>query len=95
MGRRGCFYFVCMKNFTTHISHGNKLLSVHFNKVACPGGKYFVEVNSGELIVARFEMQKDHYNKWKVMHPVPEWVIGMESHLAQVIARNHFVATAE
>lgn len=84
-----------MNNFTTHIPHGNELLDVHFNKVACPSGKYFIEINSGESIIARFEMQKDHFNKWKVTQPVPQWVINMESHLAQVIARNHFVASAE
>lgn len=58
-------------------------------------GKYFVEVTSGEFVVASFEMQKDHFNKWKVTHPVPEWMINMESHLAQVIARNQFTALAE
>ena len=84
-----------MNSFTTHIPHENKLLDVHFRKVACPMGKYFVEVNSGESIVASFEMQKDHYNKWKVTHPVPEWLINMEAHLAQVIAKNQFAATAE
>ena len=83
-----------MNSFTTHIPHENKLLDVHFSEVACPIGKYFVEVNSGESVVARFEMQKDHYNKWKVTHPVPEWLINMEAHLAQVIATNHFLVSS-
>jgi hypothetical protein len=81
-------------NFTTHIPRGNELLDVHFNKVACPSGKYFVEVNSGGNIIASFEMQKDHFNKWKVTQPVPQWVIDYEAHLAQVIATNHFLASA-
>jgi hypothetical protein len=84
-----------MNSFTTHIPHGNKLLDVHFSKVACPSGKYFVQVSSGESVVASFEMQKDHYNKWKVTQPVPEWLVNMESHLAQVIAGNQFAASAE
>jgi hypothetical protein len=83
-----------MNRFTTHIPHGNKLLDVRFSEVACPVGKYFVEVNSGESVVASFEMQKDHYNKWKVTHPVPEWLINMEAHLAQVIATNHFLVSS-
>ena len=80
-------------NFTTHISHENKLLDVHFNKVACPSGKYFVEVNSDGVVIASFEMQKDHFNKWKVTHPVPQWIIDYEAHFAQVIAANQFLKT--
>ena len=82
-------------NFTTHIPRGNELLDVHFNKVACPSGKYFVEVNSGGDVIASFEMQKDHFNKWKVTQAVPQWVIDYEAHLAQVIATNQFLATEE
>lgn len=81
-------------SFTTHIPHENKLLDVRFHKVACPSGKYFVEINAGDAVVASFEMQKDHFNKWKVTHPVPQWVIDMEAHFAQVIAKNHFLTTA-
>lgn len=80
-------------NFTTHIPHENELLDVHFNRVACPSSKYFVEVNSGDDVIASFEMQKDHFNKWKVTQPVPQWVIDFESHLAQVIATNQFLAS--
>jgi hypothetical protein len=82
-------------NFTTHIPHGSELLDVHFNRVASPSGKYFVEVNSGDDVIASFEMQKDHFNKWKVTQPVPQWVIDYEAHLAQVIATNQFLATEE
>ena len=88
------FYFAYMR-FTTHIPRGGQLLDVHFNRVACPSGKYFVEVNSGENVIASFEMQKDHFNKWKVTHPVPEWIIDYEAHLAQVIAAHQFLGTAQ
>lgn len=79
-------------NFTTHIPHENELLDVNFNKVACPSGKYFVEVISGDSTIASFEMQKDHFNKWKVTQPVPQWIIDYEAHFAQVIATNQFRA---
>jgi hypothetical protein len=82
-------------NFTTHIPHDNQLLDVHFNRVASPSGKYFVEVNFGDDVIASFEMQKDHFNKWKVTHPVPQWIIDYEAHFAQVIANNQFLATAQ
>ena len=82
-------------NFTTHIPHDNQLLDVHFNRVASPSGKYFVEVNFGDDVIASFEMQKDHFNKWKVTHPVPQWIIDYEAHFAQVIATNQFLTTAE
>lgn len=81
-------------SFTTHIPHKNELLDVRFNRVACPSGKFFVQVNSGDAVVASFEMQKDHFNKWKVTHPVPEWIIDYEAHLAQVIATNQFLAAS-
>ena len=87
------FYFAAM-SFTTHIPYGSLLLDVHFNRVACPSGKFFVEVNSGGDKIACFEMQKDHFNKWKVIHPVPEWIIDYESHLAQVIATNQFLTAS-
>lgn len=89
----GHFYFAGM-SFTTHIPYGSLLLDVHFSRVACPSGKFFVEVNLGEDVIANFEMQKDHFNKWKVVHPVPEWIIDYESHLAQVIVTNQFLATS-
>ena len=78
-------------SFNLNLSYGNKLLSVRFNKVACPSGKYFIEVNSGKFILASFEMQKDHFNEWKVTHPVPEWIIQLEPKFAQAITKNHFV----
>ena len=82
-------------NFTTHIPYENELLDVHFNRVASPSGKYFVEVNSGGNVIASFEMQKDHFNKWKVTHPVPQLVVDYEAHLAHVIATHQFYATQE
>lgn len=82
-------------NFTTHIPHENELLDVQFNRVASPSGKYFVEVNSNGKVIASFEMQKDHFNKWKVTHPVPQWIVDYEAHLAQVIATNQFLAFEE
>ena len=87
-------YFVCM-NFSTQISHGQKLLNVRFNKVACPSGKYFIEVNSQESVIASFEMQKDNHSNWKVTNPVPQWVIDLESQFAQVIIENQFVSFPE
>lgn len=87
-------YFVCM-SFSTQISHDHKLLNIRFSKVACPSSKYFIEINSDESVVASFEMQKDHYSKWKVTNPVPQWVIDLESLLAQAITENQFVNFAE
>jgi hypothetical protein len=78
-------------NFSTQILHGHKLLNVRFNKVACPSGKYFIEVNAGDSVVASFEMQKDNYSKWKVTQPVPQWVIDLEFQFAQAITENNFI----
>lgn len=82
-------------SFTTHIPHENQLLDVHFNRVASPSGKFFVEINSGNSVIASFEMQKDHFNKWKVTHPVEQWIVDYEAHLAQVIATHQFLAVEE
>ncbi|MGZ3923253.1 MAG: hypothetical protein ACXVBJ_05755, partial [Flavisolibacter sp.] len=62
-------------SFHLHIPYDGKLLNARFNRVACPIGKFFIEVKSEDFVVASFEMQKDHFNKWKVTHPVPEWII--------------------
>ena len=82
-------------NFTTHIPYENELLDVSFNRIASPSGKYFVEVAKKGNIITSFEMQKDHFNKWKVTHPVPQWVVDYESHLAQVIATHQFLELQE
>lgn len=82
---------MCM-SFNTQIQYGNKMLDAQFNKVACPSGKYFIEVNnSADDVIASFEMQKDHYNKWKITNPVPEWIIGLEVQFEQAIIENQFV----
>jgi hypothetical protein len=79
-------------SFTTRLLHRSLLLDVHFNEVAYPGSKYFAEVNTGSDVIVSFEMQKDQYNKWKVMHPVPQWIIGYEADLAETIAVNQLPA---
>jgi hypothetical protein len=81
-------YFGEMTNFLAQIFYGNKLLDIWFNKIAAPENKYFIEVNSDKSIIARFEMQEDHFNKWKIMMPAPEWVLNLELQLANVICRN-------
>jgi hypothetical protein len=75
-------------SFSTHIPYGSRSLIARFNKVACPTGKYFIEVNSGDELLASFEMQKDNYNKWRVTNPVPHWIVDMESQFAQAITKN-------
>ena len=82
-------------SFSTQILNGNRTLTARFNKVACPSGKYFIEVNAGSELLASFEMQKDHYSKWKVTNPVPQWIADMEPHFAQAITKNQFIASAE
>jgi hypothetical protein len=78
-------------SFHLRIPFDNKLLNVRFNKIASPSGKYFIDVNSDELIVASFEMQRDHFNVWKITNAVPEWIVGLESQFAQEIIKNHFL----
>jgi hypothetical protein len=82
-------------SFSTNIPYGNKSLVARFIKVACPSGKYFIEVASGDNIVASFEMQKDHHSKWRVTNPVPQWIIDLEPEFAQAITKNQFVASAD
>lgn len=84
-----------MNNFKINIPQGNKLFDFQFSKIACPASKYFVEVNLDKATVVSFEMQKDHYNKWKVTHPVPEWIINLELQLAQAIYKNNLQATID
>jgi hypothetical protein len=79
-------------SFHLHIPYDDKILTARFNRVACPIGKYFIEVNSEDFVVASFEMQKDHFNKWKVTHPVPAWVIQLESEFADAISRNQYTS---
>ena len=78
-------------SFNLNIPLDDKLLNVRFNKIASPSGKYFIDVNSGELSVASFEMQRDHFNVWKITNAVPEWVVGLEPQFAQAIIKNHFL----
>jgi hypothetical protein len=52
-------------------------------------------VNSEEFVVATFEMQKDHFDKWKVTNPVPEWIIRLEPEFAQAITKNQYATSAE
>jgi hypothetical protein len=78
-------------SFNLNIPFDNKILNVRFNKIACPSGKYFIEVNSEEFVLAKFEMQRDHFNVWKVTNAVPQWIINLESEFAQAINKNHFL----
>jgi hypothetical protein len=78
-------------SFSAQISHDHKLLNVQFNKVACPSGKYFIEVNSQESVIASFEMEKDNHSNWKVTNPVPQWIIDLEAQFAQAITKNNFL----
>lgn len=82
-------------SFSTQILHEHKLLNVQFNKVACPSGKYFIEVNSEESTIAGFEMEKDNHGNWKVTNPVPQWIVDLESRFAQAITENQFASFAE
>jgi hypothetical protein len=82
-------YFVLVINFKVHILHESKLLQAHFNRIAAPGSKYFVEVTANDTIVARFEMQKDASEKWKVLRPVHDWVLTLENQLAHAIYKNN------
>lgn len=84
-----------MTNFKAQLLHGRKMLQVQFNRVAAPGSKYFVELSLDNAIVACFEMQKDQFNKWKVTMPVHDWVLELESQLAQVINRNNSLAAVK
>ncbi|MGZ3845461.1 MAG: hypothetical protein ACXVBH_05370 [Flavisolibacter sp.] len=79
-------------SFHLHIPYDGKLLNARFNRVACPIGKFFIEVKSEDFVVASFEMQKDHFNKWKVTHPVPEWIIKLELEFADAITRNQYAS---
>jgi len=82
-------------SFHLHIPVDNKLLTARFDRVACPSGKYSIEVNSEEFVVASFEMQKDHFNEWKVTNAVPEWIIKLEPEFAQAITKNQFAQSME
>jgi hypothetical protein len=77
-----------MLSFKAHIPYDNKPLECYFSKIIAPDARYFVEVSSNESILARFEMQTDHFNKWRVLHPAPEWILNLESQLAFVIHKN-------
>jgi hypothetical protein len=82
-------------SFQLKVPHDNKLLTARFDRVACPIGKYNIEINSEEFVVATFEMQKDHFNEWKVTNPVPEWIIRLEPEFAKAITKNQYATSTE
>lgn len=75
-----------MINGYRHLSIRGVNYSFLFNKVISPqGGKYFIVVSCDMEVLASFEMIQNENKDWKILPPVPSWIIENERLISAVI----------
>lgn len=74
-----------MASFQEYIAVSNEILEFEFTEVLCPSDpKYFVKVFKDYELVTTFEM-KEHYSKWEIIPPAPEWISEVQPQLERAI----------
>jgi len=71
--------------FLENISSGNKRHVFSFREVSVWRGRKFcvMTYENHEAIV--FEIKTDKFNNWKIIKPVPDWVISLEKKLIETL----------
>jgi hypothetical protein len=80
-----------MRNFTKHIKTEQGLVTFSFNRVyTVEGTKYFVSTRNKTFISRFFQMEnKSGVWAFRDVSEVPEWVMPLESKLADIIGQFH------
>ena len=76
---------ITMEKFPKNLSIENGKYSLTFYKIKIPSGwKFYVTLSSSEADVVSFDMTEQN-GKWRIIPPVPEWVMQQEARLSEII----------
>jgi hypothetical protein len=73
-------------NFEATIRFGDVFYTFYFTEIRLSTGlKYFVRTKNPKKENIFFEIIQDPNGKWKLVQPVPDWILARESDLLSII----------
>jgi hypothetical protein len=74
-----------MPDFTHTIDVNNERVRFLFSKIHIPGRIKFLVTVLFKNLITSFDIQQDKKGDWKIVHPVPDWLIFLEQELVSAI----------
>lgn len=74
-----------MPDFTHTMNVNNERVRFLFSKIGAPGGIKFLVTVLFKNLITSFDIQQDKRGDWKIVHPVPDWLIFLEQELGSAI----------